>query len=141
MARGYLRGQVGKGSTGTYESFDSPVIDIPPNSNGQYIITYTFLTFFAGQNAYSCFVNGVNPLSDAGWLLNSCSWILEPNEPYDCINGACIKKSVYSTPGLYQSLSDCEIACGTGCSGKCLSNADWAQIKSLSNQLKTRNCS
>ncbi|MBN3926114.1 hypothetical protein [Nostoc sp. NMS4] len=63
-----------------------------------------------------------------------------PTDKYDCINGACIKKTVYSTPGIYQSLSECETACGTGCSGKCVSNADWAQIEGLSNQLKNRNC-
>jgi hypothetical protein len=74
--------------------------------------------------------------------VNSCPPL--PNDsdlPHDCINGACIKKSVYGTPGLYKSLSECEIACGTGCSGKCISNDDWAQIEGLSNQLKSRNCS
>jgi hypothetical protein len=61
--------------------------------------------------------------------------------PHDCINGACIKKSVYSTPGLYPSLSACQVACGSkGCSGQCVSSADWAQIEGLSNQLKNRNC-
>lgn len=60
---------------------------------------------------------------------------------YDCINGACLEASQYNTPGIYQSLSDCEVNCGTGCSGKCISNSDWAQIKGLSNQLKNRNCS
>lgn len=60
---------------------------------------------------------------------------------YDCINGACIPKSTYNSPGLYASLSDCQVACGTGCSGKCLSNSDWAQIEGLANQLKSRNCS
>ncbi|MEH2123711.1 hypothetical protein [Nostoc sp.] len=63
-----------------------------------------------------------------------------PVTPYDCINGACIKKSVYNTPGLYQSLSDCEVVCGIGCSGKCISNSDWSQIEGLSHQLKNRNC-
>ncbi|MEH1857490.1 MAG: hypothetical protein V7L21_05710 [Nostoc sp.] len=60
---------------------------------------------------------------------------------YDCINGACTKKNVYSTPGLYASLSACEVACGTGCSGKCISSADWAEIEGLSGQLKNGNCS
>lgn len=63
-----------------------------------------------------------------------------PAEKYDCINGACIKASQHNTFGLYQSLSDCEIACGTGCSGKCISNSEWAQIEGLSNQLRNRNC-
>ena len=60
--------------------------------------------------------------------------------PHDCINGACIMASVYSTPGIYKTLEECEIACGTGCSGKCISNSDWAQIQGLSSELKNRSC-
>ena len=59
---------------------------------------------------------------------------------YDCINGACIASTKYTTPGLYESLSECEVVCGTGCSGKCISNSDWAQIQDLSNQLKNKSC-
>lgn len=59
---------------------------------------------------------------------------------YDCINGACIDADTYGTPGIYASLEECEIACGTGCSGKCISNSDWAQIEGLINQLKQKNC-
>ncbi|OYD93134.1 hypothetical protein CDG76_20795 [Nostoc sp. 'Peltigera membranacea cyanobiont' 210A] len=69
---------------------------------------------------------------------NSCPPIVAVK--YDCINGACIPKTTYNTPGIYQSLSECETACGTGCSGKCVSNSEWAQIEGLSNQLKNRNC-
>ncbi len=60
---------------------------------------------------------------------------------YDCINGACVSKATYNTPGIYNSLSECEVACGTGCNGKCISNADWAQIEGLANQLKNQTCS
>ncbi|MCC5606646.1 hypothetical protein LC612_07560 [Nostoc sp. CHAB 5834] len=60
---------------------------------------------------------------------------------YDCLNGACIKKTIHNTPGLYQSLSECEVACGTGCSGKCISNSEWSEIEGLSNQVRNRNCS
>ncbi|MEH1838129.1 MAG: hypothetical protein V7L20_05075 [Nostoc sp.] len=73
---------------------------------------------------------------DSGYYGACC----DPKQ-YDCINGACLTSDKYSTPGLYPSLSDCEIACGTGCSGKCISNSDWAQIEGLSGQLKNRNCS
>ena len=59
---------------------------------------------------------------------------------YDCVNGACIPKTTYNTPGLYQSLGDCEVACGTGCSGKCISNSGWAQIEGLSDELESANC-
>jgi len=63
------------------------------------------------------------------------------NQSYDCINGACIKKNIYSTPGLYGSLEDCQKACGTGCSGKCVGNSEWAQIEEYSGELKSKNCS
>ncbi|MBE9056351.1 hypothetical protein [Sphaerospermopsis sp. LEGE 08334] len=64
-----------------------------------------------------------------------------PQAKYDCINGACIPDTTYSTPGLYSTLSECETACGTGCSGKCISNQDWATIEGLAAQLKNKNCS
>lgn len=64
----------------------------------------------------------------------------EEYEPYDCINGACIKSSKYDTPGLYENISECEKACGTGCSGKCLSNEEWNKIKNLAKQIKDKNC-
>lgn len=61
-------------------------------------------------------------------------------DTYDCINGACIKASEYETPGLYENISECEKACGTGCSGKCLSNEEWSKIKDLAKKLKDKNC-
>ncbi|WP_445626458.1 hypothetical protein [Nostoc sp. DSM 114167] len=85
-----------------------------------------------------------NTCADVAFLYytNSCPATQPDNSqlPHDCINGACIKKSTYNTPGIYKSLSECEIACGTGCSGNCISNSEWAQIKGLSNQLRNRNC-
>lgn len=74
-------------------------------------------------------------------LRGNCSECLTNAVLYDCINGACTLSTTYNTPGLYQSLSACEVACGTGCSGKCISNADWSKIEGLSNQLKNKNCS
>lgn len=69
-----------------------------------------------------------------------CTDCEDPNTSYDCINGACIKKTQYNTPGIYNSLSQCETACGTGCSGKCLSNEEWNKISDLAGKLKQRNC-
>ncbi|MEH2136848.1 hypothetical protein [Nostoc sp.] len=59
---------------------------------------------------------------------------------YDCINGACTPSTTYKTPGLYSDMNACELACGTGCSGKCISNSDWAQIEGLASQLKNHEC-
>ena len=36
---------------------------------------------------------------------------------YDCINGVCTVKTQYNTPGLYNSLSDCQAVCANG--GSC----------------------
>lgn len=63
------------------------------------------------------------------------------SEPYDCLNGSCVKAEVYSTPGLYETISDCEKACGSGCSGKCLSKDEWRKIQDLAKKLKDKNCS
>lgn len=75
-----------------------------------------------------------------GGRSGNCDLCLFAPVNYDCINGACLPKTTYNTPGLYASLSDCEVACGTGCSGVCLSNAEWAQIQGLANQLKNKSC-
>lgn len=66
----------------------------------------------------------------------------EEQEAYDCINGACLKSKDYGTPGLYKSLEECETVCGEKkCSGKCISNKEWNQIKDLAGKLKNKNCS
>ncbi|MFM6268579.1 MAG: hypothetical protein ACKPFA_19080 [Dolichospermum sp.] len=59
---------------------------------------------------------------------------------YDCINGACLSKSQYGTPGIYGSISVCEQKCGPGCGGVCISNADWTAISSLASQVKNKVC-
>jgi hypothetical protein len=71
---------------------------------------------------------------------NSCTPAPTPIK-HDCINGACLPKATYNTPGIYNSLSECQTACGTGCSGQCISNSDWAQIEGLADKLKQKNCS
>ncbi|MEH2128306.1 hypothetical protein [Nostoc sp.] len=142
MAIGHVHGTVASGATGSYIPADSPSIDIPPNATGGYDVTYTYFTFFAGQNAYHCLINGIDIYPGAGWLIDSCVWILDTTDvPHDCVNGVCIPASTHGTLGLYASLAACEVACGVhGCSGQCVGNSDWAQIEGLSNQLKNRNC-
>lgn len=83
---------------------------------------------------------------------------LPPPDAYDCINGTCILKGVYGTPGIYESLEECESSCGNKpmCSppfecidpsnfcppGKiCIPQNEWTQIEGLANKLKQKNCS
>lgn len=71
----------------------------------------------------------------------SCYNCFVEEKKYDCVNAACTESEKYNTPGIYQSMSECETACGTGCSGQCIPNDEWSQIQSLANQLKNKNCS
>lgn len=87
------------------------------------------------QAAYNTAISGRG-------VRGNCTACLVVGDLYDCINGACIKNSVYNTPGIYTSLEQCQSECGgVGCNGVCLSNSEWSTIQGLSNQLKNRNCS
>lgn len=59
---------------------------------------------------------------------------------YDCINGSCLEKSKFGTPGIYESQADCEQNCGRGCGGVCISNADWGKIGNLAAMIKNKDC-
>ena len=83
--------------------------------------------------------------STAGSVTGSCNGCEGPSPPspslrYDCINGSCLNKTQYGTPGIYGSISDCEKNCGPGCGGVCISNADWTAIASLASQVKNKVC-
>lgn len=109
--------------------------------NGRATLVATTVNGFAGLQLY---LDGVNQGNNYVFYTNAyiVSTTCEPlEEKYDCINGACTANTTYGTPGIYQTLSECETACGTGCSGKCISNSDWSQIEGLANQLKQSNCS
>lgn len=84
--------------------------------------------------------------STEGNVSGSCNGCKGPPPPppsarYDCVNGSCLEKGRYSTPGIYESLSECEQNCGPGCGGVCVSNTDWAKISSLVAMLKNKDCS
>lgn len=104
-----------------------------------------------GEDGFFLYYNGGKENLEGNWsdydLLASsivertpCEGCEDPNVYYDCVNGACIKKETYGTPGLYESIEECEVVCGEGCSGKCLSNTDWAKIQDLASKLKNKNC-
>lgn len=59
--------------------------------------------------------------------------IVEPDK-YDCVNGQCVKKTVYNTPGIFSKLEDCESVCGNSekCDGTCIKTEDWNEIVRLS---------
>lgn len=109
--------------------------------------------YYYGCKAYFLVVDGI---LTSKWAVRPDPPIEDPGNPncpagtvgpapkpimYDCINGKCLPQNNYNTPGFYESLAACESICGFGCSGKCISNAEWAQIENLSNHLKVKNCS
>lgn len=74
---------------------------------------------------------------------------------YDCLNGACVESVVHDTPGLFNSLADCEAACGgTGCAAPkicvppdycppgmiCLPDVEFLQIEGLGVALNDSAC-
>lgn len=86
-----------------------------------------------------------NVTSTVGNVSGSCNGCEAPPPPppsprYDCINGSCLNKTQYGTPGIYESISACEQNCGPGCGGVCISNADWTAISSLASQVKNKVC-
>jgi hypothetical protein len=59
---------------------------------------------------------------------------------YDCVNAVCVSADYYQTPGFYASLEDCKLSCGTGCSGKCISNERYSLIESLASEVRGTIC-
>lgn len=77
----------------------------------------------------------------------SCSGCEEPlPKNYDCLNGNCIESTVYETPGLYRTLEECQIVCGTVTNNECppghvcLTTSEFSQISSLASQIKGEIC-
>lgn len=73
---GQVVGIAGSGETGTYIPRTSPPVAVAPDSEGNFVLTYRFLVFFAGENAYEVLINGVNVDPGAGYRLNSAAWVL-----------------------------------------------------------------
>jgi len=87
-----------------------------------------------------------------------CSNCQQPQQiKYDCLNGDCIAKDKYNTPGFYQSLDDCQKVCGNAGScgdGKicidpndycpdnkvCIDSGEYTDIQGLLSKIKGETC-
>jgi hypothetical protein len=75
------------------------------------------------------------------WAESACTISIDCPEvssnKYDCVNGQCALASQYHTPGLFNSLEDCQAKCAlnNGCDGTCINSADWSRIQQLANGL------
>ena len=80
-----------------------------------------------------------------------------PSIKYDCLNGNCVASTQYQTPGLYQSLSDCQAVCANGgacASGKqcidptnfcppgkiCIDQGEFSSIEALISKINSEVC-
>jgi hypothetical protein len=67
---------------------------------------------------------------------------LTPEQPHDCVNGACLPLSVYGTPGKFTNRAACESACAkdSTCTGECIELPEITALQQAANQLKARYC-
>lgn len=86
-------------------------------------------------------------IDEAGWYsspefyLKNCQRV-PPDQPFDCLNGGCIPKTAYGTPGFYANLASCQSGCArnSNCRGKCVSPEDMAALEQAANQLQAKIC-
>jgi hypothetical protein len=64
------------------------------------------------------------------------------NQPYDCVNGGCIPKTTYNTPGVFASLAACQSGCAknSNCTGECVSTDEIAALQQAASALQARLC-
>jgi hypothetical protein len=72
----------------------------------------------------------------------NCVASIEPTQPYDCLNGGCVPKTTYNTPGVYVNLAACQSGCAknSNCTGECVSSEELAALQQAANNLKSRLC-
>ena len=67
---------------------------------------------------------------------------IPPNTRYDCLNGGCIPKTTYGTPGVFPSLAACQSGCATNstCTGECVLAEELAALQQAANTVRPRLC-
>lgn len=105
---------------------------------------------YTGCLAYYATYDGVDSRDGSARPVSPVLDESNPNCPavkyYDCINGQCTEKTQYNTPGLYQSLEECQVNCGTTNNNECppgyvcLTTSEFSEISSLASQIKGAVC-
>lgn len=77
-----------------------------------------------------------------GFTLTVSGCSVPGNEQFDCINGGCVPKTTYSTPGVFASLAACQSGCAknSSCTGECISKSEIAALQAAANNLMSRYC-
>ena len=68
---------------------------------------------------------------------------ISPDQKYDCVNGGCVPKTTYNTPGVFASLAACQSGCATNsnCLGECVEATELAALQQAANALQSKFCS
>jgi hypothetical protein len=80
------------------------------------------------------------------YLKGTCNNLPIPNlnakNAHDCVNGQCLPRDVYKTPGVYADLATCQGGCAknSNCKGECISLEELAALQQAANNLKSRLC-
>ncbi len=66
----------------------------------------------------------------------------DPDPPCDCINGGCVPKTTYGTPGVFPNIAACEAGCAknSNCTGECVDPAEIAAHRQALNTLQSKFC-
>jgi hypothetical protein len=116
--------------------------------------TYTFPGIWiqtphtvCGRTWISLSQNGVkHPQADfysfktATFSYSGCD--LDPSNKHDCVNGACVPKNTYGTPGVFANLAACQSGCAknSNCTGECVDPNEIAALKQAVNNLQSKFC-
>jgi hypothetical protein len=67
---------------------------------------------------------------------------IDPAQPCDCVNGGCVPKTTYNTPGKYPSLAACQSGCAkdSACLGECVSPEQLAALQQAADLVKSKLC-
>jgi hypothetical protein len=67
---------------------------------------------------------------------------IDNNQPHDCVNGGCVPKTTYGTPGKYASLAACQSACAkdSNCTGECVSSEEISALQQAANKAQANCC-
>jgi hypothetical protein len=98
-----------------------------------------------GNSSSEYYLGRPTPTEVAGWYgtpqyyLKNCH---QPDAPHDCVNGNCLPKSTYNTPGVFANLAACQSGCAqnSNCTGECVDPAEIAGLRQALNNLQSKFC-
>jgi hypothetical protein len=86
--------------------------------------------------------DGACAYADESIVSATSSNCVQSDKPCDCLNGDCVPKSTYGTPGLYANLDDCKAGCAKNaiCTGECVDPAEIANLQQAVGKLQSKIC-